>query len=319
MDRLCASPALYLGALNHTAKAASGLRDYLLEPARFRKSVEPATAEELEGALPVLLATGQKTWSLAAPQPRAQAVVDALLEATNAVWRAAAVFVLSQREDEKSLAVFERAVKDSNAWVRAAAAIGLARTAKDRSALEARLGPLIADENKTVAFRAAVGLLEPETRSAASLEYEFNNFQFEGIHAWAGGYTPSDGQRPLAALEGKPAFLAPVRLRLAGADPEHLGAFALLLAQYGDFTGLDRLLETAKGEKGKHDEVGAIAMAGIALSRDAKYLPYLRRTLAQAKDEQEYRGILQALKGMTGPDARALRLEVNKRMRQGGA
>jgi hypothetical protein len=32
-------------------------------------------------------------------------------------------------------------------------------------------------------------------------------------------------------------------------------------------------------------------------------------------DEWELRKILQALKGMTGPDARQLRLEINKRMR----
>ena len=56
----------------------------------------------------------------------------------------------------------------------------------------------------------------------------------------------------------------------------------------------------------------------VELSRDPKYLPYLKKLAASAKDEQEFRRLLQAVKGMPGTDARELRLQINKRMRQGG-
>jgi hypothetical protein len=57
-------------------------------------------------------------------------------------------------------------------------------------------------------------------------------------------------------------------------------------------------------------------LTAIGLSHDTKYLPAIKRMLDMAKEEQDFRRLLQSLKGMTGPDARELRLEINKRMRQ---
>ena len=56
----------------------------------------------------------------------------------------------------------------------------------------------------------------------------------------------------------------------------------------------------------------------FALSRDPKYLPHLRKLSEHANEEWGYRRILQALRGMSGTEARALRLEINKRMRNAG-
>ena len=53
------------------------------------------------------------------------------------------------------------------------------------------------------------------------------------------------------------------------------------------------------------------------LSRDPRYLPFLRKKLASAAGEWDYQKLLQALRGMSGPEARELRLEINKRIRQG--
>ena len=89
----------------------------------------------------------------------------------------------------------------------------------------------------------------------------------------------------------------------------------LLLAQYGDFTGLDRFVGSAAPESQSESE--GVVLTAIGLSRDPKYLPYVKKLVASAKDEQEFRRLLQALKGMTGADARELRVEINKRMRQG--
>ena len=83
--------------------------------------------------------------------------------------------------------------------------------------------------------------------------------------------------------------------------------FTLLLAQYGDFAGLDRLLaDPAALQPGRQDEDGSVILAAIALSRDAKYIPALR-TLAQSRqNEYELRKILQAARGMSGPDVPAI-------------
>jgi len=315
-ERLCRPPALFLRTAGYAGKAAPGLGEFLLEPARFRAAVEPASPVELQARLPLLLNSGQKQLSLLSGTPRIEAVVMALLDATNAAWRAAAVSIVGAREDDKGLAHLQRAIKDTNGWVRAAAIPGLARTAKDRATLEQRLGPLLADQDKHVAAKAAEGLLEPETRSAVGLEYSFEIFQFEKIYAWPDFRPRTVEQRPLATLPGNPAFLEQARQRVSASPPEEAAVPALLLAQYGDFTGLDRLLPTAASDNEKYSEIRNIVLAGVTLSRDPKYLPFLKQLTAAAKDDQELRRLLQTLNGMSGPDVRELRLEINKRLRQ---
>src|SRR5207249_9394004 len=118
----------------------------------------------------------------------------ALLDATNAVWRTIAVYSLSLNEDRKTPDCFERALKDSNGWVRAAAVLGLSRTAKDRLTLEQCLGPLLADADKKVVQKAALCLLDPETRAAAGVEYQLNKFEFEKLSSWSSSYEPPSEQ-----------------------------------------------------------------------------------------------------------------------------
>src|ERR1035441_3390312 len=149
--------------------------------------------------------SGQQHASPLSGAPGKEALLTALLDATNAAWRASAVYVIGSREDDKGLPQLQRALKDTNGWVRAAAIPGLSRTAKDRAILEQRLRPLLADPDKNVAAQAAIGLLEAETRAAAGLDYSFEFFQFEKIHAWPNYRSPSGEQRPLAPLAGNPA------------------------------------------------------------------------------------------------------------------
>ena len=214
-------------------------------------------------------------WSLLCDLPGIAPILDALLDSTNAAWRAAAIYALAPRDDRKEPAVFERAARDANAWVRAASVRGLVRQSTDRPALEARLTPLLADPNPHVARQAALGLLEPETLAAT--DWDYTSFEFEKVRAHSGNFNPDRNQRPLAVLETRPAFLDSLRQRLATAAPSDVAVFALLLAQYGDFAGMDRLLETAGTTKhGSRESLGP-ALAGIALSRDPRYLPFLRK------------------------------------------
>ena len=315
LDRICKSPALFVRSLPFSLKAVHEVADYLLDPERFRASLEGASGDELQVALSRLLNESQKGWSLLSISPQAAAVRNALIEAKNPAWRAAAIYALSWRSDGKGFSAFEKALSDTNAWVRVAAISAIVRIAKDRETVEARVAPLLADSDPQVARRAAIALLEPECRAAAGLNSEFDSFQFD--NAVAGSFSSSfDGeQRPLAVLEQKPTFLEEARRRLGSHDPKDLVAFGLLLAQYGDFSEVERIVMDTSQTNDEERMSGSPSLAAIALSRDVKYLPHLRKAAEQAKEEYQYRPILQALRGISGPGARELRVEINRRLR----
>lgn len=314
-ERFCTSAALFLKMTTYAQQASPGFNDFLFEPGRFRAAVDPASPEDVDSSLQRLLGSREKGWSLFSSNPRTDAVVKSLLDATNAAWRAAAVYSLGFHDDPKAQDYLEHALADSNGWVRVAAVSGLTRAVKDRSVLERLLGPLLADSNKKVAEMATIGLLEPETRSASGLEYSSGYFEFEKVHVWSSSYEPSSDLRPLAALQRNPPFLDTVRQKVASTASEDAALQALLLAQYGDFTGLERFIKGSEAESQSESE--GVMLTAVGLSRDAKYLPYVKKMVTSAKEEQDFRRLLQALKGMSGTEARELRLEINKRMRQG--
>jgi HEAT repeat protein len=325
LDKLCGSPILFAIAAQYISRATPAAADYLLEPARFKSAVEPASGEALKAALECLagsemMADGVTMWSLWGENDRVKAITLALVPSTNAAWRAAAVYSLGQRADaEQNAAIFEKAAGDTNEWVRRAAAQALGRRTKDRAALESRLGPLLSDTNVEVAGVAAALLLEPEVRQAASLEGQLNYFEFDGNY---GGRTDigttvnQNNERPLTTSEGKPAFLVPAAKWAATAKGEEAAPFAVLLAQYGQFDGLDRLLAQSGAPKAnEQNELDDAILTGIALSQDAKYLPALRKMTAAQNNDYQLRKILQAIQGMRGADARQLRLDINKKLR----
>jgi hypothetical protein len=197
--------------------------------------------------------------------------------------------------------------------VRVAAAQGLARVFSQRAELEEHIAPLLSDDFPRVSEIAALVLLESEVRAAAGLQWQFERFWFENMRASHRSHSGGDQEeRPLQALDTKPPFLDQARSLLPSATADQMVALALLLAQHGEFDGVDRLL--ADGADAKPDGSDA-ALAGIALSRDARYIPFLRRVTENASDERELRKVLRALRGMSGADARELRLEINRRMR----
>jgi hypothetical protein len=87
----------------------------------------------------------------------------------------------------------------------------------------------------------------------------------------------------------------------------------MLLAQYGEYAGLDRAFRLWR-EGGKQRAPKAL-LVGLQLTRDAKYLPVVRQALKEADDRWDLRRLLQPLRGMRGREARALRREINRRMR----
>jgi HEAT repeat protein len=337
LDKLCASPVLFSIAAQQSGACAPAAADYLLEADRFKSAIEPAfgddlnrsldllagyvTGDDYNGGYEIIDGVAQRVphgWTLWTADAHSRAISLALVKSTNAAWRAAAVYALGLRSDsDQDAAIFDRAVSDTNQWVRRAAVQSLARHAKDRPALEAKIGPLVSETNLSVASAAALALLEPEVRQAADLENSSGGFEFETHHggSFETSINQSDG-RPLTVLEGKPGFLEPARKWLASVKGSEGIPFALLLAQYAQFDGLDRVIADA-GESGskEENEFDDAIMTGIALSQDAKYLPALRRMMAARKDDWALRKLLQALQGIRGAEARQLRLDINKKMR----
>jgi HEAT repeat protein/thioredoxin-related protein len=323
LDSLAGAPLWFALAAHNSDRARPEVADYLLEPARFKSTVEPADGQTLLRMLELLAGyeySGNRGWSLWAETDRTKAVALALIESTNAAWRTAAVFSLGLRADAgENLAIFDKALLDSNAWVRGSAVRALARNTKERAVLEQRLAPSLADTNVPVAATAALALLEPEIRRVAELDSRLNNFEYESTRGGRSESYNQQEERPLITLEGKPAFLQLARERLSATKAEDSVAFALLLAQYGEFDGLDRLVAQRAALDSANEQAFTDALlTGIALSRDTRYLPVLRQIAAARRNEWKLRKVLQALKGMTGPDARQLRLEINRRMRNAG-
>lgn len=318
VERLAAHPMLFLKLAACLHKANPGLKDFVLEPARFRAAVDPASPELLQVEMQRLLNGNAQRWSFLSTGTGTLAVVKGLLEATNALWRAAAIYSLGQREDSNPQTLLERALKDTNRWVRGVAVVGITKTVKDRASTEKLLSPLLSDPEEKVAQMACIGLLEPELRLAAGLAFGAAGFEYDKVRVWPEGFqTPTD-QRPLSILSDKPSFLEVVRKTMTSTSlPEKAAVPALLLAQYGDFTGLDQLLKLLPRD-GRLQETThqPLLLAAIGLSRESKYLPVIKQMLASSKEQYELSQLLQALKGMSGPEVRELRLEINRRMRQ---
>jgi HEAT repeat protein len=322
LEMLLASPTWFATAANSSTRSKPEVQDFLFDPARFKAALEPATGQDLTKSLELLAGydyefSGNRQWSFWTDNGRTKSLALALANSTNAGWRAAAVFSLALRSDARdSLAVFEKAATDPDPWVRGSAARAFARTVKNRPALEKELAPLLADTSLSVAATAATGLLEPETRSAADLDSELNYFEYESVRGGRTSQTTQNDDRPLNVLDGKPPYLDSARHWLAVTNGEATVALAVLLAQFGDFSGVDHFATNAPALSPSEDRTTADALlAGIALSHDVKYLPVLKQMMAVRQNEWELRKILQAMKGMSGPDARQLRLDVNKKIR----
>ena len=316
VERFCGNTQLFLKMISRIRNAPQGLQEYILRPDRFRAAVDPSSPEDLENDLGRLLSGDSTSWSLLSNQPSTEAILTALLGATNGVWRTAAVYSFGLERNTQREGIFKSALEDSNGWVRAAAVVGLIQTVKDRSTLEQLLGPLLDDSNRLVTRKAAIGLLEPETRVLAGLSYDTAYFEYERVHIWSPSFESSGELRPPETLSGNPAFLTIARQRLTNGSPEDISLSALLLAQYGDFTGLDQILKSIHTEQ--QSDVQGEMLATVALSKDPKYIPVLKMLVGSTKDSQDQRRVLQALRGMSGPEARQLRVEINKKIRESG-
>ncbi|MBI2191272.1 MAG: HEAT repeat domain-containing protein [Planctomycetes bacterium] len=322
--------------LNQLQYARPEVLIFVAEPDRLVALLEGTQEKDLGSLLESLLGDpAEYPISLQSTDRDRQEVLRRLSRSGKPALRALAACLYGVRSDADGMARLDAAAADENPWVRHAAIKGLAPKLPDRSALETKLGPFLTDPDDRVVTVAAIGLLLPETRTQAGMDWLYSQFQYESGQAWVRNRAvsrDSGRDRPLAALKTHPDFIEAVRARMAGSprkgeaaprSQEEIGvrsrlleALALLLAQYGDFSGLDFLIEhRAPGRLEVND---SILLAGIGLSREPRFVPELRRMLKAAEQQWEARGILKGLRGMPGDEARELRREINDRIRAMG-
>jgi HEAT repeat protein/thiol-disulfide isomerase/thioredoxin len=318
LQGLTNSPALYAAAASKSFTGAPPIRAYFTNAARLRAVLERASDEELSIALPLVLRVGAGV-ALLSPSAAMREMARDLSESTNAGCRAAGVFALGYQDVATALPVATNALRDPHPGVRVAAVQSVARLSRERKDLEERVAPMMSDTNLNVAEMAALALIEPEIRNAAGMEMYLQYFVYENVQVYSSrSFTMESDERPIVALDTKPAYLELARAQIRKNTDEDMRAFALLLAQHGDPEGIPLLTKPSESRGGVKRGEGStqVALTAIALTGDTKYVPTLRAMLEGTKGEWELRAILRALRGMSGPEVRQLRLEINKQMRK---
>ncbi len=313
-------PGLLLQAVSRHRSMPPEAAAFLLQPARFRRVIERTSGEPLKALLERLLtgSSGDRApWSLLDRDPRTLEIVKELAQSTNAAWRAASVYVRGRHDPDLHQADLVHALRDANVWVRAAAIQALTGSKMDRADFQQRAGPMVGADDHGAAVIAALALLEPNLRQASGYAWQFEYFSYEDLRTGSGS-SIGGTDAPLQILTNQPPYLALARRQLDHLEGEVAEPFALLLAQHGDFSGLDQVLAqqspSTSNDRGGFDPPNGL-LAAVQLSRNPRYLPLLRTWMDRASGEWQYQRLLQAVRGVPGPEARQLRLDLNRHMR----
>jgi HEAT repeat protein len=320
--RWSAVPELYARMLAMMKEAPRGLRQFLCEEDRVVAAAEAASEPQFQSIARALVSEPKESAiSLHARTAAASRILKRLSESRQPMARTLAVFVMSRQKGRGTIELYEKAMKDENPWARRAAIGGILTEVEEQAGREEKIGPLLADADARVAEAAAMALLDDNLRRFINETAYFENFVYgeAEVSGRRSYYSGSEVSRPLAMLDRRPAFLAEVRRRLTPeslkADDQRATAMALLLAQYGDRSGLDMIFD--HWVAARSDEVPLALLVGLALTKDAKFLPALRKRLDKAEDESDLRQALTYLRGVTGDEARRLRKDINERLRTG--
>ena len=204
---------------------------------------------------------------------------------------------------------------DVDQWVRRAAVQAYIASDPSMDEIESTIGPMIADASYEVAAVAASAVLSQPLRDAAELPPPDVYFKYESTNI-SRSWSRNRQSRPPQVIEREPVFLPALRqLSVRRADDEEsANIIALTLAQYGDFTALEKRLEA--WQAGSRQDVPGILFVGLALTGDDRYLEPLRVRVQQSTSAYDLRELLQWLRGTRSEEARELRREINKRMRE---
>ena len=303
-----------IGALHW---AGTNLQVYALAPERFAGWLEAAAPAGGAPLFQLLLQPSSAGGWVAIPDTeRAWPIFLRLAKSPQPELRAVAVCRLGRSSDPEARAVVAAALEDRIPWVRRVAVQAVAREERDADRRQAVLAPRLSDPDSKLARMAALGLLEPEVIQAAGWDQALQSVELGKQQVWVSRImVQSSEERPLAPREDRPAFLESARDRWAalGNESEELReALLLLLAQHGEFSALEGWLRN--WHPSEERENWTVALTGIELSHNLKFLPFVQQLAEESKDQWRLRRLLQALRGMSGTDVRKLRVEINRRI-----
>jgi HEAT repeat protein len=305
--------ALFLQSKGHMNRE---LQAALFDPQRLVQAIETAADREGEDLIEVVVGGYDRPGILQVMSVKdAEHFMQQLLNSTQPLPRALGLFLTTTHEGLPADARIIPALADADPWVRRAAVQAFLKLEKTSDQIEATVGPMIADTSAEVGAVAAAGVLLTPLREAAELppaDYEFQYGSISVSRSWSS----VSQTRPPQIIDRQPPFLPALR-ELASKparDESTADIIALTLAQYGDFSALDHRLEA--WQSGPRQQVPDVLLVGLALTRDERYLEPLRVRMQQVDSSYEMRELLKWLRGTNSDQARALRREINQRLRE---
>ncbi len=320
LEVLAAEPAHHGMLLQALEAAGPQVRAHLMDPDRLLPAIVGIEDGDLTPFIRVLLTDHNKPFSLLRTDDATNALRRRLLAHESGRLRTLGIFAAGfgtsgkDRED-----ILQGALDDPDPWVRYAAIQGLIRTGHSGPDNEL-LAELVKDPEPPIAMIATAGLLLPKLRSEGHFSGLIRRFHYEDYDTWVSvghSYRSNQDKRLLRPLPGRPAYLATCKARLDQEtwqeNRDWRRATALLLAQYGDPSGLHRELERWRQDKSRDD----LLMLGLPLTGDPVFAEVIASRL-ETTSSYYLREMLGLLVGHDSPTVRRLRRTINRRLRQEG-
>ncbi len=309
-------PDVYGLFLAQRARMNPELKKVLLAPERMLLALEVIPDNQRDDLVYSLVGRYSEPGVISSlDTEQAKIFVQQLTNSEKPLPRAVGFFLAATRQDLLNSDQIIAGLADADQWVRRAAVQAYIASDPSMDEIESTIGPMIADASYEVAAVAASTILTQPLRDAAELPPPDAYFKYESTSV-SRSWSRNRQSRPPGVIEREPVFL-PALQQLStrrADDEESANIIALTLAQYGDFTALHKRLET--WEAGSRQQVPGILLVGLALTNDDRYLEPLRVRVQQSTSSYDLREQLQWLRGTRSDEARELRREINKRMRE---
>ncbi len=316
VNKMADEPGGYARLLAASNRAKPQVKQVLLNPARITRILESARDDELDEILGAVVGEyNRPSLIIAMTDEQAGELVKQLVASPQPLPRATGIFISILRPGTLPPESIQPALIDDNPWVRRAAIQAYLATKPTAVQIESTLGPMIADPSPDVGAAAAAGVLAAPLRLAADLPPSDSQFVYDKTRIKRSWNSRRD-TRPPHVIDRQPDFL-PALKSLAETQIEDANTsdiIALTLAQYGDFSGLEKRLEVWNA--GNRQEVPGILLVALLLTKDERFLEPLRQEMLQVDSEYEMRKLLNWLRGVRGTEARALRRKINVKMRE---
>lgn len=203
---------------------------------------------------------------------------------------------------------------DQDPRVRLAVLDGLVRAKEHPKGLEPLLVPILSDPDPDMVLAGHKALIDPRIHRWIT-ERGSTLFRFGSLtNSFWISYDYNDLPPLVFAADTAGVLAALAQRKTTDRDPPDLGHWqALLMAQYGKPDALVALIPRL-GNESDDQQLAKMLMLGLPLTKDPRFLPLLRAKVEQAEGREGLVPVLDALIGVPGTEARALRRLVNERL-----